>query len=763
MHVSESSPRALGVLARVWLGLALSACGVAPEPSAASVDQQRAAVLPTNGVCPGLDGGSLSIPHHYCHVRIAQLAYYGVPTDAYMDDQLQNDVDLVVANDPAVRAHIDTLAPNTPQLVYSNASNLYGNWNGNSLGNGGLLVHWLNYGDAYAQAPENRESGFFHCDSTLLNTSNNKYGCQFSAVGQSTVPVSRFWQVKTGPLTGTAGFTDYTAAAHTTSTAVQFGTTGNALYIGHTDKFRQVIVTLSTASSGWTYQWQYWNGAAWTALTVSEPVGTWTTTGTARTLAFHPPSDWKATGIAGAGFGDRFFYVRVQTTAGTPPVAESVSSEDFVFTSGNVVTIPSFDGAADTNGDGYLNDTEWAARTTGKDARLKWWSRMFSTYGQMRYATNPNSYAFRLWSAWYHRNWLPTNAQADAVFMDNSGATDPYPNWPKAGAAFPFPTLECAVPCTGTSCLCNNYGTDYGKLIQKVDEQYLTSSAFTVLNTSGYIAGPNAALAQVQKGITYEEKYPRPVQFMANKWKEALQLTKDRASVTPRPHVIYDVLVAPPTTEAYCKTCGTGTGCPTTCASSYPAGLGGVTDTRTLMAVLASHYTLQDPELSFLDVNGGAAPASSWQYHFIPAWRYDIGTPDVDQLTWLTQALDDTASNDAVIVGNDPSPYNNWDASGCGVKTPAKYRLYKRVYTKGTSKVIVLFKSLSYHTVCTGFNGDYKQTHVGPTTATTFTWGSPLPATCSKLKPDGMVDTVSISGTTGVPIENAEGVILVCP
>ena len=78
MNVFEMSTRALGVLARVWLGLALSACGVAPEPSAAPVDQQRAAVLPTNGVCPGLDGGSLSIPHHYCHVRIAQLAYYGV-------------------------------------------------------------------------------------------------------------------------------------------------------------------------------------------------------------------------------------------------------------------------------------------------------------------------------------------------------------------------------------------------------------------------------------------------------------------------------------------------------------------------------------------------------------------------------------------------------------------------------------------------------------------------------------------------------------
>ena len=686
-----------------------------------------------------------------------------------MADQAANDVDLVVANDPAIRGTIRAASPTTRQIVYSNASNIYGNWEGNTFASGGLLVSWLNYADAFAPVGENRESGFFHCDMATLNA-NGTNGCQYSVSGQSTVPVAWFWQVKTGPSTGAGTWTDYTAKAHTANPVV-FGASGNSLYIGHTDKFRQAIISVSTAAAaGWTFAWQYWNGTAWAPLSAS-PANPFTTTGADKVVAFDPPADWKTTAIAGAD--DKFFYIRAATTsvsASAPPQATKIMSEDFVATSGTLVTVPAFDATVDANADGYLDATEYAnpARAAGKTARLLWWSRMFSSYGQMRYATNPSSWGYRVWSSWYHRHFLPTQINADGIFMDNSLSTDPYPNWPKPGVAAPFATRECAVPCTGASCVCTTYPTDYGKLIEKVNQEYQVS-AFTVMNTSNFTTGPNTALAQVAKGFTYEEFAFRPLQHMANSYKDSLVPVLGRATVSPRPHVIHDVYVGGPppdpttkTVDAYCKTCTTAP-CPAVCPSSYPAGFGNISDDRSKLAILAGYYTFQDPEYSFLDVDGGHFPATSWQNHFIPASRYDIGLPDVAQTTWLTDALNDSATNSAVVVGNDPSIYNMFD-DGCGTgATPAKYRLYRRTYTNGATKVQVLFKSRSYHPNCGGVNGDGKQTHVGPTTATTYTWGSPLPSTCRRLKIDGTVDTTSISGTTGVSIENAEGVILVCP
>jgi hypothetical protein len=165
------------------------------------------------GVCAGFDGGALELPHKHCHVRLAQLAYNGTPQDTDMAGQAANDIDLVVARSAGIRSFIRAASPDTPQLVYSNASNIYGNWEGNTLANGGLLVSWLNYADAWAAAGEDRESGFYHCAMTTLNA-NGKNGCKYSVSGQSTVPVTWLWQVKAGPSTGGGTWTDYTAIAH---------------------------------------------------------------------------------------------------------------------------------------------------------------------------------------------------------------------------------------------------------------------------------------------------------------------------------------------------------------------------------------------------------------------------------------------------------------------------------------------------------------------------------------------------------------------
>src|SRR5262249_55233297 len=78
-----------------------------------------------------------SIPRHYPHIRIAELAYSGTPFGALEDDLLRNSVDLVIP-DRSYAQHIRDVAPATPQTVYTNVSSVYG----------GLLTDWLNYAAA---------------------------------------------------------------------------------------------------------------------------------------------------------------------------------------------------------------------------------------------------------------------------------------------------------------------------------------------------------------------------------------------------------------------------------------------------------------------------------------------------------------------------------------------------------------------------------------------------------------------------------------
>src|SRR5207237_1121508 len=76
------------------------------------------------------------IPRHYTHIRIAELAYSGNPMGSFEQNLLKNSVDLVIPNVKYLGT-IDAASPDTPQLIYSNVSNLYQ----------GLLTDWLAYAD----------------------------------------------------------------------------------------------------------------------------------------------------------------------------------------------------------------------------------------------------------------------------------------------------------------------------------------------------------------------------------------------------------------------------------------------------------------------------------------------------------------------------------------------------------------------------------------------------------------------------------------
>src|SRR5205814_1959397 len=90
-----------------------------------------------------------TLPPHYGHIRIAQLAYSPDQNNAFDDNLLARSVDLVITQGGAISQHVHDVAPNTPQLLYTNISTLYKS----------LLTDWLAFAD---QNGFGREDAFYH-------------------------------------------------------------------------------------------------------------------------------------------------------------------------------------------------------------------------------------------------------------------------------------------------------------------------------------------------------------------------------------------------------------------------------------------------------------------------------------------------------------------------------------------------------------------------------------------------------------------------
>ena len=106
---------------------------------------------------------------HYAHIRVAMLAYTGTPIGPLEQKLLRESVDLVL---PAVSllGKIDPLAPTTPQIIYTNVSNIYLE----------LLTDWLDYAD---RRGFNREGAFYHVNKPT----------SFTGDSGSSRPVNWFW------------------------------------------------------------------------------------------------------------------------------------------------------------------------------------------------------------------------------------------------------------------------------------------------------------------------------------------------------------------------------------------------------------------------------------------------------------------------------------------------------------------------------------------------------------------------------------------
>jgi hypothetical protein len=444
-----------------------------------------------------------TIPQHYPNIRIAELAYNGIPFDGLSDQLLQNSVDLVIDDSAQVSNHVSAVAPATPQLVYTNTSSLYSN----------LLTDWLNYADANGIA---REEAFYHVTQAT----------SFSGTSQSSQPVNWFWAVYRGG----AGLHDVTFQARGTNPGgVAFGAAGESVYLGYTDPFREINVALASGpAGGWSGVWEYptavdsaGNPTAWAAL----PLLTDTTSrlSTSGQALFDPPQDWNTASLAGSA---RLYYVRFRTTAGgTAPVARSLLGRDYVNAHGTTSgVIPAFDYAADTDHDGYLNDAEYARRAPGKDARFVYESRDFAgSYGQMRFATNPADPYFRNWAIDYNRRLLSSFPGGAGLFMDNSSGTTP---------VNPAVVQEPAA----------SYASSYAGLLNAI--ALALAPDWVLANTAG---GGTTADPVAQKVQGYFEEFGlRPLDSNYLQFEDLALQTFRRTDLTaPAPFVVLDSLPTP--------------------------------------------------------------------------------------------------------------------------------------------------------------------------------------------------------------------------
>jgi hypothetical protein len=442
-----------------------------------------------------------TIPQHYPNIRIAELAYSGNPMGPVEDALLKSSVDLVIADIQSL-SHIHAVAPNTPALIYSNASSIYL----------GLLTSWLNFADSQSIP---RESAFYHVSHATF----------FAGDSASSQPVSWFW----GVYRGSTSWADVTGQAHGGSAGgVAFGAAGEALTIGYTDPFREINVALaSAASGGWSAALEYptavdgsGNPTAWAGLkTIADTTAGFKASGQVR---FDPPADWKAASVNGSA---RLFYVRFRTTgSGTAPVAKSILGRDYVGANGGTSgTIPAFDYAADANHDGYLNDAEYAKRAPGKDARFVYESRAFAApYGQMRFATNPADSRFRTWLIALDSATLKSVPLASGLFVDNSSGDAPV-----KGAD----VLE----------LVSSYARDYGALLNAVGQAI--APRWLLGNTAGSTGGADAVIPRIQGH--FEEFALRPLTISYKQFEELAALTAHQASLTsPSPYTVLDSLPA---------------------------------------------------------------------------------------------------------------------------------------------------------------------------------------------------------------------------
>ncbi len=441
---------------------------------------------------------------------------YAPQTDALKAVLSNADLAFAGGNTQAEKDFLRSAIPNGYFGSYSNYTNIYGD----------LYLDWLKFADDHGYS---RDDAFYHVLQPWKST----------LAGGSSKPVNKFWGYY---LTTTATASNYQNIIYSGSANTPLSPSVDAAaYFGYPDPFREINATLASgASGGWKMNVEYASSidgqgfpSGWKTL----PLLSDTTNGLVQAgqMLFDPPADWK-TGTIG---GQYLYYLRFRTTTtGAAPQLKTLRTSDFSGANGTVIeNVPVFDTAADSNGDGYLTDSEYANHSTGKDARFYYQSRLYSAYGPMRFVTNPSNAHTIAWGVDYFRRQYdllkPTVNGPMFIFMDNTMG-----HWPLSGAV----TKEGI----------GNYAQDVGTMGQQINAN-LPSGGY-LMQHAGYTSEDFPVVQKVP--FSWREKYLRPMNptsgTLWTTYETMLTFEKQLAALTnPQPYVGINTLYFPGVSDPF--------------------------------------------------------------------------------------------------------------------------------------------------------------------------------------------------------------------
>lgn len=115
-------------------------------------------------------------------------------------------------------------------------------------------------------------------------------------------------------------YSDVTAAAYTGNVTLE-----DTVYISYEEPFADINLTFSTAGSGVSAAWQYWNGSTWASLATTDGTSNFTTSGL---VTFTPPSDWAARAVNSSR--TKYFVRLVISSATTSPITSKIYGDDWL-------------------------------------------------------------------------------------------------------------------------------------------------------------------------------------------------------------------------------------------------------------------------------------------------------------------------------------------------------------------------------------------------------------------------------------------------
>ena len=214
----------------------------------------------------------------------------------------------------------------------------------------------------------------------------------------------------------------------------------NTLYVGYQEPFDRMNFVITTARTGGTVAYNYWNGSAWTALSSHFSDGTSGLTATGQ-VYWYPPSDWAqntltvnvTTPMAITTTNLKYWIQVVVSGASVSPVYSTVKGLDWAAATGSNYAFWGWN-ATDSHRINVGTRLEYnPTPPTGASARFRYQARAHGSWGGQM-SGNPSNVVsgVRTWAAYlaYATDaLLNPSDNYDSLFMDDAG------NMPVSGLA----------------------------------------------------------------------------------------------------------------------------------------------------------------------------------------------------------------------------------------------------------------------------------------------------------------------------------------